>query len=128
MSAKTATAIDKAVADKIRTRRIMIGLSQQNFAPKLGVTFQQVQKYENGTNRISVGRLHQIATALRVPLSYFFEGIAQKAMTPAEASEFKAIQQFVKTKDGIRIARALLKMPVPVRRSFVGLAQQVVRA
>ncbi|MCH7775918.1 MAG: helix-turn-helix transcriptional regulator [Gemmatimonadetes bacterium] len=72
---KRATETDRYVGGRIRERRIMLGLSQQQMADMIGVTYQQTYKYEWGINRISAGRLHEIAQVLRVPLSFFFEGL-----------------------------------------------------
>jgi transcriptional regulator with XRE-family HTH domain len=70
-----ATDTDRHVGLRIRERRIMLGLSQQQMADMIGVTYQQAHKYERGINRISAGRLYQIAQVLRVPVSYFFENL-----------------------------------------------------
>src|SRR3954468_15383406 len=66
--------IDRHVGSRVRMRRMMIGMSQERLGDALGLTFQQVQKYEKGTNRIGASRLQQIAEILQVPVSYFFEG------------------------------------------------------
>ncbi len=66
---------DRHVGTRIRERRIMLGLSQQQMADLIGVTYQQAHKYERGINRISAGRLYEIAQVLGVPVSYFFEGL-----------------------------------------------------
>ena len=73
-----ATETDRYVGGRIRERRIMLGLSQQQMADMIGVTYQQTHKYERGINRISAGRLFEIAQVLRVPLSYFFEGMGDR--------------------------------------------------
>ena len=73
--ANKASDIDKHVGNRIRERRIMLGLSQQQMADMIGVTYQQAHKYERGINRISAGRLYEITQVLYVPISYFFEGI-----------------------------------------------------
>lgn len=70
-----ATAADRHVGSKIRERRTMLGLSQQQLAQLIGVTYQQAHKYERGLNRISAGRLYEIALVLNVPVSWFFEGL-----------------------------------------------------
>ncbi len=70
-----ASETDRFVGIKIRERRIMLGLSQQQMANLIGVTYQQAHKYERGINRISAGRLYEIAQVLRVPVGYFFEGL-----------------------------------------------------
>lgn len=67
---------DHFVGARIRERRIMMGLSQQQMADLIGVTYQQAHKYERGINRISAGRLHEIAQVLGVPVGYFFEGLS----------------------------------------------------
>ena len=77
-TANRATATDHYVGVRIRERRIMLGLSQQQMADMIGVTYQQTHKYERGINRISAGRLYEIAQVLRVPLSYFFEGLGDR--------------------------------------------------
>lgn len=73
-----ATDTDRHVGMRIRERRIMLGLSQQQMAEMIGVTYQQTHKYERGINRISAGRLFEIAQVLKVPVSYFFEGLNEE--------------------------------------------------
>jgi transcriptional regulator with XRE-family HTH domain len=74
-----ANSADRHVGARIRERRIMMGLSQQQLAKMIGVTYQQAHKYERGLNRISAGRLFEIAQVLGVPVSWFFEGLADRA-------------------------------------------------
>jgi transcriptional regulator with XRE-family HTH domain len=69
------TDVDSYVGSRIRERRVMLGLSQQQMAQLIGVTYQQAHKYERGINRISAGRLYEIARVLRVPVSFFFDGL-----------------------------------------------------
>jgi transcriptional regulator with XRE-family HTH domain len=69
--------IDALVGDRLRARRMMLGISQLDLAEALGISFQQVQKYENGKNRISASRLFEIAAALDISISYFFEGASK---------------------------------------------------
>ncbi|MBB4286893.1 helix-turn-helix domain-containing protein [Roseospira goensis] len=71
--------VDRFVGQRIRERRVMLGLSQQQMAEMIGVTYQQAHKYERGINRISAGRLFEIAQVLGVPVSFFFEGLEQEA-------------------------------------------------
>jgi transcriptional regulator with XRE-family HTH domain len=73
--ANRANDIDRHVGTRIRERRVMLGLSQQQMADMIGVTYQQAHKYERGINRISAGRLFEIARVLNVPISYFYEGL-----------------------------------------------------
>jgi transcriptional regulator with XRE-family HTH domain len=74
----TATTIDDHVGGRIRERRIMLGLTQQQLAEMIGVTYQQAHKYERGINRVSAGRLFEIARALGTPINHFYEGIGQE--------------------------------------------------
>lgn len=69
------TDVDRFVGTRIRERRVMLGLSQQQMANLIGVTYQQAHKYERGINRISAGRLYEIARVLNVPVSYFYDGL-----------------------------------------------------
>jgi transcriptional regulator with XRE-family HTH domain len=75
--------VDAFVGGKIRERRIMLGLTQQQFAEMIGVTYQQTYKYECGVNRISAGRLYEIARILNAPITYFYEGLGEKTLRPA---------------------------------------------
>ncbi len=84
-STARARAADRHVGGRIRERRVMLGFSQQQLAELIGVTYQQAHKYEHGLNRISAGRLYEIAQALRVPISWFYEGLDSPAL-PAEMS------------------------------------------
>src|ERR1700712_4570466 len=80
--ANRASAIDRHVGARIRERRIMLGLSQQQMADMIGVTYQQAHKYERGINRISAGRLYEITRVLNVPITYFFEGLETNEEDP----------------------------------------------
>lgn len=73
--AKTLDPIDVHVGKRLRSRRIFLGISQQRLGQDLGISFQQVQKYENGTNRVSASRLYQVSGIFEVPITYFFEGL-----------------------------------------------------
>ena len=75
---------DRHVGARIRERRVMLGLSQQQLAVMIGVTYQQAHKYERGLNRISAGRLYDIAGVLSVPISWFFEGMQEEASNTLE--------------------------------------------
>jgi len=77
---RAANAIDRKVGQRVRSRRLEIGMSQERLAELLGVTFQQVQKYEKGVNRIAVSRLWDISTALEMPVSRFFEGVSARGV------------------------------------------------
>jgi transcriptional regulator with XRE-family HTH domain len=75
---RSTAAIDNHVGRRIRDRRIMLGLTQQQLAEVIGVTYQQAHKYERGINRVSAGRLFEIARALAAPITYFYEGIGEE--------------------------------------------------
>ncbi|MBY0430693.1 MAG: helix-turn-helix domain-containing protein [Rhodospirillales bacterium] len=107
---------DRHVGARIRERRIMLGLSQQQMADLIGVTYQQAHKYERGINRISAGRLYEIAQVLGVPVSYFFEGIethrnvelsARQRMCLELARNFSAIHNERHQEALSQLARAL---------------------
>jgi transcriptional regulator with XRE-family HTH domain len=88
-----ATETDRYVGGRIRERRIMLGLSQQQMAHMIGVTYQQTHKYERGINRISAGRLYEIAQVLRVPLSFFFEGLGNRLEGGALTGRYRPFAQ-----------------------------------
>jgi transcriptional regulator with XRE-family HTH domain len=95
MATKRASPVDLHVAKRLRAARLAAGLSQESVADKPGVTFQQLQKYENGINRISAGRLYQISAALGLPITYFFDGLAKPELgegRPKVALERAAIR------------------------------------
>jgi len=79
---RSIAAIDDHVGGRIRERRLMLGLTQQQLAEMIGVTYQQAHKYERGINRVSAGRLFEIAHALSAPITYFFEGIGEEGPRP----------------------------------------------
>src|SRR5271163_4655826 len=105
---KAANATDKHVGNRVRMRRIMFEMSQEKLGDALGLTFQQVQKYEKGINRIGAGRLQQIAQILQVPVTFFFEG-APRAQTigrqkgSAEAPSPAYVSDFLATSDGLAL-------------------------
>lgn len=109
--------IDRHVGSQIRQRRVMLGLSQQQIADLIGVTYQQAHKYERGINRISAGRLYNLACVLSVPVNYFFEGIEDDApgaaLKPRQRMCLELARNFMKIEqedqqDALsRMARAL---------------------
>lgn len=126
MSLKSPNPTDIFVGSRIRMRRNMIGLSQERLADRLGVTFQQVQKYEKGTNRVGASRLQAIATTLAVPISYFFQqehgGVLLDGIEAP--SDERALSNFLSTKEGVMLNQAFLKIKdTKVRRSVIALAK-----
>jgi transcriptional regulator with XRE-family HTH domain len=121
---KAATAVDAHVGQKIRARRILLGMSQTDVADALGITFQQIQKYEKGANRVGASRLQQISDALGVSPFYFFEGaptVGKKLPAPneGELSE-NAIVSFLGTREGAALVRGFLAIQQkPIRRAII---------
>jgi transcriptional regulator with XRE-family HTH domain len=106
--------VDRHIGARIRARRIMLGLTQHQLAERIGVTYQQAHKYEKGINRVSAGRLYSIAQALRVEVSYFFEGLQA-----ADRFGPSAQQQMI-----LDLARHYLSIPVPEhQKAIVALAR-----
>ncbi|MCA1367359.1 helix-turn-helix transcriptional regulator [Bradyrhizobium sp. BRP14] len=122
MNKKDPNPIDAFVGSRVRMRRLMVGLSQEKLADGLGITFQQVQKYEKGTNRIGASRLQAIADILGVHPSFFFQqdnGKPQSHETAADIHESQEISSFVASKEGIALNRAFLKIADPVLRKKI---------
>ncbi len=100
--------VDLHVGGRVRMRRKFLGLSQSELAEALGLTFQQVQKYERGTNRISASKLFETARALKVPVAYFFEGYGNGENVEgfSESRSEQAVHGFLMTTEGIEMAEA----------------------
>ena len=111
--------VDVHVGKKIRQRRWMLGMSQQQLADLVGVNFQQIQKYEKATNRISASRMWDVATALDVPVEFFFAGM-EGAEEPAEP--FGEDVYFEK-KEAMKLVRAYYQIPAEQRLRLLDLAQ-----
>ena len=123
--------VDKHVGGRVRMRRILVGMSQEKLGEALDLTFQQVQKYEKGTNRIGASRLQQIAQVLAVPVTYFFEGAPQDKSIPeagfAEAPQTDFAVDLLSTSEGVQLAKAFLSIEDPkVRRRVVDLVSTLV--
>src|SRR6266851_6371840 len=121
--------IDKHVGSRVRMRRLMLDMSQTDIANALGLTFQQVQKYEKGTNRVSAGRLQHISQILQVPVEFFFEGAPHArgqgyAQTDAPSPQYVA--DFLATSDGLHLTKAFMHIQnARLRRSIVNLVEQI---
>jgi transcriptional regulator with XRE-family HTH domain len=129
MTKKTPNPIDKHVGSRVRMRRMMIGMSQEKLGEKLGITFQQIQKYEKGTNRIGASRLQQIATVLSVPVSFFFEGapVADTMGGLSESASPAYLSEFLASSDGLALTKAFMKVKDPkIRRRIVDLVEAMV--
>jgi transcriptional regulator with XRE-family HTH domain len=132
MTKKAPNPIDKHVGSRVRMRRMMLGMSQEKLGDALALTFQQVQKYEKGTNRIGASRLQQISHILQVPVAFFFEGaphladgvIITDGMDPAPSPTY--VSDFLATSDGLSLTKAFMRIPDPkLRRRIVDLVQQI---
>lgn len=117
---------DVRVGARVKSRRIQLGMSQTDLAAGLGVTFQQVQKYENGKNRIGSSRLFQIAHGLGVTPSYFFEDLMPISAGGSEALATDVFTDFVASRDGVALMQAFMKIKSSgVRRQIVNLAAEL---
>jgi transcriptional regulator with XRE-family HTH domain len=125
---KTPDPIDTHVANKVRMRRKILGWSQQKLGDTLGLTFQQVQKYEKGSNRIGASRLQRIAEVLQVPLEYFFEGAphVERMIETKGAPSVTDLSEFVASSEGLALIKAFISIQQPrLRRSIVDLAEAI---
>jgi len=104
-------------------------MSQSTLAEALGLTFQQVQKYEKGANRIGAGRLQQIAQILQMPVGSFFEGLPHERgqrRVPTDAPDLQYVADYLATADGLQLAKAFMQIPnTKLRRSIVNLVEQL---
>jgi transcriptional regulator with XRE-family HTH domain len=133
MAKKAPNPIDKHVGSRVRMRRMMLGMSQEKLGDALGLTFQQVQKYEKGTNRIGASRLQQISDILQVPVSFFFEGAPTSASGTApvagmaEAPSPAYVSDFLATSDGLALTKAFVQIKDSrLRRRIVDLVEALV--
>ena len=108
MPKKQANPIDGQVGNRVRIRRMLIGMSQEKLGDMLGLTFQQVQKYEKGVNRIGAGRLYEIARILGVPVDFFYEGAAQTG--GFAEGESAPVMEFVSSGEGLQLSLAFMKI------------------
>ena len=119
--------IDRHVGDRVRMRRKMQGMTQGKLGDALGLTFQQVQKYEKGTNRIGASRLQQIASIQQVPISFFFEGAPGSSSSVLEEVPSSAyVSDFYATSDGLALTKAYMRIQnAKLRRCIVELVKQI---
>jgi len=120
---------DAEVGRRVRSRRLECRLSQTELADRIGVTFQQVQKYEKGVNRIGAGRLQRIAEALEVPISFFFSGNANGSVTKETATGSESVFGFLQTSGSVRIVKAFHKIRSrKARQLLVEMAEELADA
>ena len=110
--------VDVHVGQRVRQRRWMVGMTQQQLAESVGIKFQQIQKYETGANRISASRMWDIAAALEVPVAFFFEGLEGQAADTGEARG-----DILTDKEALELVRAYYSIPEAQRRRLFDLAR-----
>src|SRR5262249_28085144 len=129
MSSKAPNPVDKYVGSRVRMRRIMLGMSQEKLGEALGLTFQQIQKYEKGTNRVGASRIQQIAEILQVPVSFLFEGGPSGVAGAggfAEGASPPYGSDFLATSEGLALTKAFTRITdSKMRRSIVDLVEQI---
>jgi transcriptional regulator with XRE-family HTH domain len=127
MQKKSPNQTDKHVGSRVRMRRLELRISQANLAKGLGLTFQQVQKYESGTNRMSASRLEQAAHILKVPVTFFFDGVSHVPSGPSTNDRsVDDLTDFMATSEGLALAKAFMQISsVQLRRRIVNLVERV---
>jgi transcriptional regulator with XRE-family HTH domain len=125
---KQANPIDAQVGSRLRLRRMMIGMSQERLGELLGLTFQQVQKYEKGVNRIGAGRLFEIARILGVPIFYFYESVSEQLANVSGFAETESppVLEFVSSGEGLQLSLAYMRIKDPkVRKRVLDLVKSL---
>ena len=125
---KQANPIDTQVGNRVRLRRMLIGMSQEKLGALLGLTFQQIQKYEKGVNRIGAGRLFHVAKILGVPIDYFYEDVTDASSMPGFAEETTSppVMEFLSTGDGLQLNLAFMRIREPkVRKRVLDLVKSL---
>jgi len=120
--------VDTHVGTRIRLRRLVMKMSQEKLGDALGVTFQQVQKYERGANRVGASRLWRLSQVLDVPVNFFYDGLAENAPATAfgEGDQTPVVYDFINSTDGVALAMAVSKIKnKAVRRQILELARSL---
>lgn len=129
MAARKPHHIDVHVGSRVRLRRMFIGMSQERLGEKMNLTFQQIQKYEKGTNRIGASRLFQLAEVLKVPVGFFFEGLESMSQRAgelgfAESGSETYVMDFLDSREGVELNRAFVRIKDPkIRKSIVDMVR-----
>ena len=126
MPKKQANPIDAQVGNRVRLRRMLVGMSQEKLGEMLGLTFQQVQKYEKGVNRIGAGRLYQVARILGVPVNYFYEDVMNVQNENPHVNEHPSppVMEFLSSGEGLQLALSFMRIKEPkVRRRVIDLVR-----
>ena len=125
--------VDIHVGSRVRLRRIIVGLSLEKLGDSMGLTHQQIQKYEKGVNRIGASRLFKLSQVLEVPVQFFFEGMPSAGRSAntgmAERDNDAFLYEFLNTRDGLELNRAFIKVgDTNVRRSVIDLVRSLGRS
>jgi transcriptional regulator with XRE-family HTH domain len=128
MPKKAPNPIDKHVGSRVRMRRVLIGMSQEKLGESLGITFQQIQKYEKGTNRVGASRLQAISNILNVPVSFFFEDAPGTPSEPqtemAEPKSTHYVVDFLSSAEGLQLNKAFIRIKdSKLRRKIIDLVR-----
>jgi transcriptional regulator with XRE-family HTH domain len=117
--------VDRYVGARVRMQRRLMGISQEKLGHSCGITFQQIQKYESGTNRMGVSRLHQIAHLLQVPIEFFYEGAPSGAGAPMIVDQnARSMTAFLGTSEGVELVKAFMAIKgAKVRRHILDLTR-----
>ncbi|HWY15487.1 MAG TPA: helix-turn-helix domain-containing protein [Rhizomicrobium sp.] len=126
---KQANSIDAQVGNRVRLRRMLVGMSQEKLGEMLGLTFQQVQKYEKGVNRIGAGRLYRVGQILGVPVSYFYEDVMEQGPETSPVANDRATPsavEFLSSSEGMQLTLAFMRIREPkVRRRVIDLVKSL---
>ena len=129
MPTKKPKPTDVLVGQRVRMARLMANMSQTELGEHIGITFQQVQKYEKGTNRIGAGRLQEISHILQVPIAFFYDGaLDESALAKSEAStrSLALLDDFVSSSEGLRLVQSFMRIEnADVRHRIVALVQEI---
>ena len=130
MTRRIPNPIDVPVGNRVRMRRMLIGMSQEKLGERLGLTFQQVQKYEKGSNRVSASRLYQMSQILGVPVQFFFDDVTSPETDGggrlAEGSGTGEIMDFLNSSEGIQLNRAFNEITsTTIRRRVIELVKSI---
>jgi transcriptional regulator with XRE-family HTH domain len=123
---KQANPVDAHVGHRVRLRRMLIGMSQERLGELLGLTFQQVQKYEKGINRIGAGRLYEVAGILGVPVAFFYEDVGNDPVHVAKNGEPPPVMEFLSSSEGLQLSLAFMRIKdVKVKRRILDLVRSL---
>lgn len=117
--------VDRHVGLRIRARRLQVGLTQAEIGEELGISFQQVQKYERGTNRVSASKLFAIARCLRTNVAYYFEGLQGLTVDQDSLFEFERCLSFLAMTEGAELAKRFVGLPPLLRRAILDLLREL---